>query len=322
MRGDPVRVRSRDEILATLDADGTLDGLPFMPEMLEFAGRVLPVAARAHKTCDTINGQHHRRLDHTVHLAGARCDGSAHGGCQAGCLLFWREEWLEHPAAPGRAIAPAPPRGSGKPPISVDTLSANTTLAGAGERTRYRCQATELLRASRPVRRRELWQYAADVRSGNTGPLTVLRGMLLELLNAYQRASTRLLPRWLQIRGGREYPFVAGTGTGARTPVTGMRAGDWVQVRSKAEIMATLGPDNLNRRMLFDAEMLPYCGGRFRVERVVERILDEGTGEMIKLTDCVVLEGVVCQGIYHRFCPRAVTPYWREAWLRRVAPGR
>src|SRR5215207_2312034 len=97
--GDTVRVRSREEILATLDPNGRLDGQPFMPEMLQFAGRELPVFKIAHKTCDTINrpSEGIRRLDRTVHLAGARCDGSAHGGCQAGCLLFWREEWLETP---------------------------------------------------------------------------------------------------------------------------------------------------------------------------------------------------------------------------------
>jgi len=37
--GDRVVVRSPAEILATLDMDGTLDGLPFMAEMLESCGR-------------------------------------------------------------------------------------------------------------------------------------------------------------------------------------------------------------------------------------------------------------------------------------------
>ena len=37
--GDRVLVRSPEEILATLDADGTLDGLPFMPEMLDWCGK-------------------------------------------------------------------------------------------------------------------------------------------------------------------------------------------------------------------------------------------------------------------------------------------
>ena len=34
--GDLVEIRSREEILATLDEHGRLDGMPFMPEMLAF----------------------------------------------------------------------------------------------------------------------------------------------------------------------------------------------------------------------------------------------------------------------------------------------
>ena len=89
-----VEVRSEEEILRTLDADGKLDGLPFMPEMLGFCGQRYRVRARAHKACDTIDWQQYRRMDSAVHLEELRCDGSAHGGCQAGCLLFWREAWL------------------------------------------------------------------------------------------------------------------------------------------------------------------------------------------------------------------------------------
>src|SRR4029450_10299473 len=37
--GDWIEVRSRDEILGTLDADGRLEGMIFMPEMLQFCGR-------------------------------------------------------------------------------------------------------------------------------------------------------------------------------------------------------------------------------------------------------------------------------------------
>ena len=89
-----VEVRSEEEILRTLDADGKLDGLPFMPEMLSFCGQRYRVRARAHKACDTIDWQQFRRMESAVHLEELRCDGSAHGGCQAGCLLFWKEAWL------------------------------------------------------------------------------------------------------------------------------------------------------------------------------------------------------------------------------------
>ena len=89
-----VEVRTEEEILRTLDADGKLDGLPFMPEMLSFCGQRYRVRARAHKACDTIDWQQFRRMESAVHLEELRCDGSAHGGCQAGCLLYWKEAWL------------------------------------------------------------------------------------------------------------------------------------------------------------------------------------------------------------------------------------
>ena len=37
--GDVVEVRSKEEILSSLDQHGCVDGMPFMPEMLEFCGR-------------------------------------------------------------------------------------------------------------------------------------------------------------------------------------------------------------------------------------------------------------------------------------------
>jgi hypothetical protein len=314
--GDVVRVRGREEILATLDADGRLDGQPFMPEMLQFTGRELPVSKVAHKTCDTINRPSTgiRRLDHTVHLAGARCDGSAHGGCQAGCLLFWREEWLETPE--GVPLRAQPPELS---PVATEETLHDDTVAGVDDdgAILYRCAATELLEASSPLPSFEPGQYVADVRSGNYRALFVIRGLLILLFNKFQ-ALSRKLPRRLRIADGLPYPFFQGTGPGPKSEPLGLQPGDLVEVRSKDEIMATLGPNNKNRGLIFDFEMLPYCGRRARVLKKVERIIEEHTGRMLRLRDCVILDQVTCAGRYHRFCPRAIHIYWREAWLRRV----
>jgi hypothetical protein len=317
IRGDLVRIRSREEILATLDADGAVDGMPFMPEMLDSCGQTVRVAARADKTCDVIGlGGTSRRMHHTVFLDGSRCDGSAHAGCQAGCLLFWREEWLEWADTPGEPIAT--PGAKAEPSPSVDTLLAGTQLLNEDGQALYRCQATEHRRATTHIRFRDVGQYVDDVRTKHATAFGVLRGIVVDLFNFYQDFSLRRLPRWLRVKGGRPFPFYQGTGTGERTPVLGLKPGDLVEVKSREEIMATLGPDNKNRGMWFDSEMLPYCGRRVRVDRLVKRIVDERTGKLIKLGDCVVLEDVVCLGIYRRACQRAFTPYWREAWLRRV----
>lgn len=314
--GDVVRVRSREEILATLDASGRLDGQPFMPEMLQFAGRELPVDKIAHKTCDTITKPSTglRRLDHTVHLVNARCDGSAHGGCQAGCLLFWREEWLETPAG-----APLRSKPGELSPVATEQTLHDDTVAGVDEdgATRYRCAATELLRASGPLPAYAPGQYVEDVRSGNYRTLFVLRGLLILLFNKFQ-ALSRKLPRRLRIADGLPYPFFGGTGPGPKNKPQGLQPGDLVEVRSKDEIMATLGPNNKNRGLIFDVEMLPYCGRRARVSKRVDRIIEEHTGRMLSLRDCFILDQFTCAGRYHRFCPRAIHIYWREAWLRKV----
>src|SRR3954471_16129673 len=92
--GDWVEVRSKEEILRTLDGKGQLNGMPFMPEMFAFCENKKQVYKRAHKTCDTVFPVRGRRVNNAVHLE-TRCDGSAHGGCQAGCLIFWKDAWLK-----------------------------------------------------------------------------------------------------------------------------------------------------------------------------------------------------------------------------------
>src|SRR5439155_12921650 len=85
-----------------------VDGMPFMPEMLQFCGRQFHVAAVAHKACDTSHGTwKNRRLQSAVALAGLRCDGSAHGGCQAECLILWKDVWLRSAAKDERCSSAA-----------------------------------------------------------------------------------------------------------------------------------------------------------------------------------------------------------------------
>jgi 2-oxoglutarate dehydrogenase complex dehydrogenase (E1) component-like enzyme len=83
--GELVRVRSASEIFATLDENGMLGGMPFMPEMLKYCGRTLPVTQRADATCAGDGLVRH--MPDTVHLRNIRCDGSFHDGCQAACLM-------------------------------------------------------------------------------------------------------------------------------------------------------------------------------------------------------------------------------------------
>src|SRR5436190_6977755 len=98
--GDHVRVRSAEEIRRTLDARGTLDDLPFMPEMLRYCGRTFRVHRRVDKINNMITKTGLRRFERAVTLRDLRCDGSAHGGCQAECQILWKEPWLERMTTP------------------------------------------------------------------------------------------------------------------------------------------------------------------------------------------------------------------------------
>ena len=64
--------------------------------------------------------------------------------------------------------------------------------------------------------------------------------------------------------------------------------------------------------------MAEYCGREFRVLAGVRQILDEKTGRMIRLRDCVILDQVICSGKHYQYCRRSIYPYWRSAWLELV----
>lgn len=314
-RGEVVRVRSAEEILQTLDADGKLDGLPFMPEMMRYCGRTMSVFKRAEKTCDGKGTA--RRMTDAVHLTGVRCDGSAHGGCQAACLIYWKEAWLERV---GRSEAPAiagSRNGTSLPVVEQLAQAAATTKGSDGNEVVYQCQATEVLSATRPLAPWEPDQYIVDVR--NWGVRKLVRNLVITAFNKLQEFSRRHLPSWLLIRGGSRYPFLAGRLSKTPKATLGLQPGDLVRVKSKEEILATLDAQNRNRGLAFDVEALRYCGRTTRVAQRIERIIDEHTGRMIKIdSDCVTLEGFVCKADYHRLCTRSIFEYWREIWLERV----
>jgi hypothetical protein len=318
--GQVVEVLSEDEILATLDENGELESLPFMPEMARYCGQRLTVGAVATKLCDTQNMSGMRRMDNAVHLSEVRCDGSAHGGCQATCLIYWKTAWLRQVDGPATVTTPPEPlapNGSKLLPL----LTAATRRPSDDDVPAYRCQVTELLRAAPDVLPwRDLGQYAEDVRSGNASVHFAARAFLIGGFNRVQDVSRQRLPRWLLFRKGLPWRFIEG-GAKGRTPVTemGFQPGDLVRIKSQEEIEATINGQLLNRGMGFSAEMARFCGRTGRVARQVTQILDEKTGKMIYMKNpCIVLEGIVCEGAFSASCPRGIPAYWREIWLDRV----
>jgi hypothetical protein len=328
--GELVEVRSEAEILATLDANGRLDAQPFMPEMLEFCGKQFRVYKRSDKTCDTISNTGSRRMWNTVHLEELRCNGSAHGGCQARCLLFWKEAWLKRVEPKRQQQRTLSVSASLEGAYSHEDLIGAARTTGQGDnagKVIYSCQATEVLRASIPLPWWDISQYYRDVCWGNAGVSDLVRAIFLwAFKKALKIGGYRILlgtyNRIQKMRGGVPYPFFEGKLTKTPTEELNLRPGELVQIRSYEEILSTLDQRNKNRGLYFDSEMVPYCGGKYRVMDRVERIVNEKTGEMSKLPGvCIMMEGVICRSWYsdrRTACPRSIYSYWREIWLRRA----
>jgi len=326
--GDLVEVKSLPEILSTLDSSGTLDGMPFMPEMAQFCGRRLRVAARAHKTCDTVNNTGGVRVRDAVHLENARCDGSSHGGCQAFCLTFWKEAWLK-PVGRHKAVA----KPTGDPAAERAEVPAAWSYQpvpfGKSGRLQYRCQITELPRFTTPLAWWDVRQYWEDLTSGNVSLALFFRGLRFSLFRAWinhgfgYRLTVKIF-NWIQHRrGASSFPFVEGPLQKTPHRELGLKPGEHVRVKEFDQIVATLDKNCKNRGLGFDTcEMRLHCKGEFRVKSRIDKILNEKTGElMVFPTPCITLEDVYCVGETTQrrlFCPRAITPYWREIWLERT----
>lgn len=308
--GDIVEVKSPAEILSTLDGAAALEDMPFMPEMLRHGGRRYTVSRRVDKICDTVAATGSRRMQSTVYLDDLRCDGSAHGGCQAGCVLYWKEEWLRRVSADA---APAEPSGGRSPALEAVAEAGTRTVREGEVEEVWRCQATEALKASEQLRAiKDPQQYWREFRNGNFGRLRFIRLMARALVMevAHRLGFLRALP-------------LHGPGSGSTpTEPLNLQPGERVQVRSPAEIEATLDDQGFNRGLSFDREMLRYCGQTLVVKDRVERLVDDRTGRMLRIPkDCIILEGSVCSGECSTgrwFCPRQIYPFWREAWLRRI----
>jgi len=330
--GEWVEVRNEEEILSTLDENGCLENLPFMPEMLRYCGKRFLVYKRADKTCDTISEKFvSRRMYNTVHLSDLRCEGDAHGGCDATCLLFWKETWLkriEDGEVPDKKSMTS---RSNAYRCAIENLYKGTkgkTVDPNKNGEIYSCQATELRRATYPLARLDIRQYWWDFKSGNARIEEIVPVLCIGMFNwIFNR---RGLGRILYIlTGARRYPHVnTSQMLKVKTPFENLdlQPGEIIQVKQMKEIVMTLN-DWRNRGLAFDrhGEMLKYCGKKMKVLKRVHKIIDEKTGEMLVFRNpSIILEGAICCGHYspdRLLCPRSIYPFWREIWLKRVDSG-
>jgi hypothetical protein len=269
-----------------------------------------------------------------VHLSDIRCDGAGHGGCQAGCLIFWKEAWLERAdvEGPRARLAAASKSMPGHTECTEDDILRSAGEVGTGDsEATYTCQSTKLCTATTPLPWWDVRQYVEDLTSGNVKPGEMATAFLFFLSHNTIQSGLGLasLATWVydtvqRLWGGTPYPYRRGrVPRGQRTPAArlDLEPGERVRVRPYTEILETLDEHWKNRGLYFDPEHVPFCEGTYSVLRRVERIIDEKTGKMLNFkSDAVILKDVVCEARYakcRRFCPRAIYPYWREIWLQR-----
>jgi hypothetical protein len=269
------------------------------------------VKAQVARACDTINYTGVRRMRDTVVLDDIRCSGSAHGECQAQCLIYWKEAWLRSAST---EVATNEDRDEAFEQLER-LASANVRGAdSASDQPSYRCQATELLRASDAIPRWSARSFLHELTSGNVG--------LWRFVTVMTRIIVEATGRRLGVARRTIVPFEPNELSGNKTPAPssqGFRPGQLVQIRPRGEIARTLSVSGKNRGLWFDREMVSYCGRTARVKTKVQRIIDERNGQMIEFaTDAYILDDVVCRSDRSDgrwFCPRAIYPYWRECWL-------
>jgi hypothetical protein len=295
--GDFVQVKTPDEILGTLDQDGTINRLPFMPEMIEHCGRTFRVSRRVVTTCCTATSGPRAFADDDVFLLDElRCSGAAHDGCQKACMIFWRAAWLRKVEA--QASTPSPDRGSSE--------RLRTRLKTSQGPNVYFCQASELLNATHVLSWPQRFRRCLlEITGGNYGPLEMALRLYTFTFWRIRRALLGQYPR----------------GSHGATPrgTLNLHAGDLVEIKPLNEVMKTLDEGGNNRGLRFSPDMRLACGSRKRVASRIDRIIVDGTGVMRKLRDTVRLDDSVCGCPHLTFggCSRGEIMYWREIWLER-----
>jgi len=298
--GDLVIVRSPEEIQASLDENGTLDGLVFMPEMVDYIGKKMRVFRRLEKTCVEGSpygiGEFHN--NDVVLLEDNRCPGSSHDGCARSCMIFWKEAWLTKLNAENANMVVEPD------PTALTALRAS--LPPVVNNGIYFCQSTNLIHATRALSQIERLQKV--VRDIQVGTYSVSEAIGLVLKPSFAKLLKIFFARVPETDRVKTPKFSLG-----------LQPGDLVEVKSVAEIAETLDAKGQNRGLQWSYDLAHYSKKRFRVSRRLEHMIVEFNGKMMNVSDTVLLDGASCPCKYViGGCPRADLIYWREIWLRKI----
>jgi hypothetical protein len=140
--GELVRIKSYEEILATLDENCSNRGLAFDAELVPYCGKVYRVRTRVSHFIDERTGKMKQLKTPAVILDGVVCQSRFSGQrmfCPREIYLWWREIWLERVSDARRGIRTAPPTeyhqriAAGKAPDSLEVRTTQAAGRGAGQ---------------------------------------------------------------------------------------------------------------------------------------------------------------------------------------------
>ena len=316
-KGDVVEVRARPRSSprSTIAASSTrCRSCPRWSRCADGASRWRPApnasATRSPVRAARVDGRHRRARGCELRRIGPR---RLRRGVR---LLYWKDAWLRR-SMPRRRTECA---GDATDEAARDSLLAlvdaqRERAADDGEPVRFRCQATQAIEASTAVSAKDPRSYVRALHA----PATSAVGHFVRVM---ARA------------------VVMESGEAARSPVRAAVArcdgesrlahrrstcdpGEWVRIKSREEIEATLNDKGKNRGLWFDREMMrllrPGVPGEpssrpahRRAHRRDDRVVAAtASRSRVRRAPASTAWGVGS-------VPRAIYPYWREGWLERV----
>ena len=113
--GEWAVVKSRAEILATVDHEGRNRGMTFEAEMIPYCGKVYRVVQRVDRIVDERTGKIRQLGSVGIILQDVICASAYRTPCPRSNYLYWREIWLRR-AEPHEI--PQPPEGAAECALS------------------------------------------------------------------------------------------------------------------------------------------------------------------------------------------------------------
>jgi len=276
-------IKSFDEIKSTLDSNNSLGGLRFMPEMIIFCGKRFEVEKNVRRVAIEFNSLGY--LNGVIMLKDIYCDGTYHGNCSRKCRILWKKEWLDKEK----------PNNNDQEKYIDDFVKIYTTEP-------IMCQSSTLKNATQFIPLSTLKSLTNKNYLKNITFFNLIRDL-------YYGARYYINPmNWVVLGEKRKTP----------TESLGLKVGDMVEVKTLDEIKTTLSRFGKNRGLGFQKEMVKFCGGRYRVSKIVKNAISEEDGTYRAVKNSVILEGVNCDGSYHKRCERSCPHIWREIWLKRL----